>query len=249
MQLDDKDEYTSEENKQQGISLFPDHEELMITRVEQGQGRKRGRYIIHFGPYSLSVLEDVMIKYNMFKGTSFVKKELEDIVLADEKQQAYVHALRYLGQKPRTRQEIAQRLAQKEVDQAVIDEILVRLQREKLVDDDLYARQWARQRITSQRKGKMWIRQELRQKGISKASIGEALSEITDNEEWESALSVGRKKWNQVRGDIMDKKRKTFPFLMRRGYSGDMTRRVVNHLSAAEQDGAFEDEEFLHWEE
>ncbi|MGR6762499.1 regulatory protein RecX [Paenibacillus sp. T2-29] len=249
MQLDDKDEYTSEENKQQGISLFPDHEELMITRVEQGQGRKRGRYIIHFGPYSLSVLEDVMIKYKMFKGTSFVKKELEDIVLADEKQQAYVHALRYLGQKPRTRQEIAQRLAQKEVDQAVIDEILVRLQREKLVDDDLYARQWARQRITSQRKGKMWIRQELRQKGISKASIGEALGEITDNEEWESALSVGRKKWNQVRGDIMDKKRKIFPFLMRRGYSGDMTRRVVNHLSAAEQDGAFEDEELLHWEE
>jgi regulatory protein len=249
VQLDDKDEYTSEEDKQQGISLFPDHEELMITRVEQGQRRNRGRYIIHFGPYSLSVLEDVMIKYNMFKGTSFVKKELEDIVLADEKQQAYVHALRYLGQKPRTRQEIAQRLAQKEVDQTVIDEILVRLQREKLVDDDLYARQWARQRITSQRKGKMWIRQELRQKGISKASIGEALGEITDYEEWESALSIGRKKWNQVRGDIMDKKRKTFPFLMRRGYSGDMTRRVVNHLSAAEQDGAFDDEELLHWEE
>lgn len=74
MQLDDEDEYSAEANKQQEISLFPDHEELMITRVEQGQGRKRGRYIIHFGPYSLSVLEDVMIKYNMFKGTSFVKK-------------------------------------------------------------------------------------------------------------------------------------------------------------------------------
>ncbi len=249
MQLNDKDEYTSEENKEQGISLFPDHEELMITRVEQGQGCKRGRYVIHFGPYSLSVLEDVMIKYNMFKGTSFAKKELEDIVLADEKQQAYVHALRYLGQKPRTRQEIAQRLAQKEVAQTVIDEILVRLQREKLVDDDLYARQWARQRIMSQRKGKMWIRQELRQKGISKASIGEALGEITDNEEWESALTVGRKKWNQVRGDIMDKKRKTFPFLMRRGYSGDITRRVINHLSEDEQDEAYDDGELLHWEE
>ncbi|KAF6574278.1 RecX family transcriptional regulator [Paenibacillus sp. FSL M8-0228] len=249
MQLDDEDEYSAEANKQQEISLFPDHEELMITRVEQGQGRKRGRYIIHFGPYSLSVLEDVMIKYNMFKGTSFVKKELEDIVLADEKQQAYVLALRYLGRKPRTRQEIAQRLVQKELDQSVIDEVMVRLEREQLVDDDLYARQWARQRITSQRKGKMWVRQELRQKGISKASIGEALGEITDNEEWESALTIGRKKWNQVRGDIMEKKRKTYPFLMRRGYSGDMTRRVVNHLTAAEHDAASDDEELLQWEE
>ncbi|MGM1020105.1 MAG: regulatory protein RecX [Bacillota bacterium] len=249
MQLGDEGEHTSKENEQQGISLFPDHEELMVTRVEQGQGRKRGRYTIHFGPYSLSILEDVMIKYNMFKGTTFVKKELEEIVLADEKQQAYVHALRYLGRKPRTRQEIEQRLTQKEMGQAVIDEVLNRLERERLVDDDLYARQWARQRITSQRKGKMWVRQELRQKGISKASIGEALGEVSDQEEWESALVVGRKKWNQVRGDIMEKKRKTYPFLMRRGYSGDMTRRVVNHLTMAEQDGTSDDEELSQWDE
>ncbi|MEC0183315.1 RecX family transcriptional regulator [Paenibacillus peoriae] len=249
MHLYNEDENIPDENEQQGISHFPDNEELMITRVEQGQGRKRGRYIIHFGPYSLSVLEDVMIKYNMFKGTLFDKKELEDIVLADEKQQGYVYALYYLGRKPRTRQEIAQRLVQKELGQAVIDEVLMRLERERLVDDDLYARQWARQRITSQRKGKMWVRQELRQKGISKASIGEALEEITDNEEWESALVIGRKKWEQVRGDVMEKKRKTYPFLMRRGYSGDMTRQVVNHLTAAEQNGAYDDEELSQWDE
>lgn len=36
---------------------------------------------------------------------------------------------------------------------------------------------------------------------------------------------------------------------MRRGYSGDMTRRVVNHLTAAEHDVASDDEELLQWEE
>ncbi|MBE0344373.1 regulatory protein RecX, partial [Paenibacillus sp. 28ISP30-2] len=69
MQLEDEGEHTSKENEQQGISLFPDHEELMITRVDQVQGRKRGGYTIPFGPYSWSILEDVMFKYNMFKGT------------------------------------------------------------------------------------------------------------------------------------------------------------------------------------
>lgn len=44
-------------------------------------------------------------------------------------------------------------------------------------------------------------------------------------------------------------KRKTYPFLMRRGYSGDMTRRVVNHLTMAEQDGASDDEELSLWDE
>lgn len=55
MQLDDEDEYSAEANKQQEISLFPDHEELMITRVEQGQGRKRGRYIIHFTVFTVCI--------------------------------------------------------------------------------------------------------------------------------------------------------------------------------------------------
>ncbi|MDO7905758.1 RecX family transcriptional regulator [Paenibacillus sp. JX-17] len=229
-----------------GIAHFPDHRELVVTRVERKQGRQRGRYLIHFGEYSLSVLEDVMIKYRMTSGTVFTKEELAEIVVADERQQAYVHSLYILGRKQRSRTELARRLTDKEIQPAIVEETLDRLEREKLIDDTVFARQWAQQRISSQRKGKLWVRQELRQKGISKDNIAEALGEVSDEEEWDSALQCGRKKWRQVRGEMLDQKRKTMAYLMRRGFTGELSRRVIQRLAAESQEAEM-DEDDTEW--
>ncbi|MGN7356087.1 regulatory protein RecX [Paenibacillus sp. SAF-054] len=228
------------------ISHFPDGQELVITAVER-QPRQKGRYLISFGEYTLSIHEDVMIKYRMLKGNVFTKQELEDIVVADEKQRAYVQALKYLEHKQRTRKELADRLREKEYTQAVIEHALQRLEQESLINDELYAKQWAEQRITSQRKGKAWVRQELRQKGVDKALIGEALAEVSQEQEYESCLVVGRKKWNQTRGEVVDRKRKTGAFLMRRGFSGEQVRKVINQL-IRENGEAEEDMEYFSFD-
>lgn len=89
----------------------------------------------------------------------------------------------------------------------------------------------------------MWIRQELREKGIDKSLISEALENISPEQELESALQTGRKKWNLIRGEAADKRRKTGAFLMRRGFSGDMVRQVINTL-LEEDNYEGEDEEF-----
>lgn len=102
--------------------------------------------------------------------------------------------------------------------------------------------------MEGQRKGKLWIRQELRQKGIANELIAEVLDDVSAEAELDTALTAGRKKWKQVRGDVQEKKRKTFAYLMRRGFSMDMVRRVVNRL--IEEDGAedLEDGEALLWD-
>jgi regulatory protein len=179
----------------------------------------------------------------MITGNSFMKADLEEIVVADERQRAYVEGLRYLERKPRTAMEMTRRLRQKEIGETIIAEVVQRLQQERFLDDPLYAKQWAEQRITNQRKGKMWIRQELREKGIDKSLISEALENISPDQELESALQTGRKKWNLIRGEAVDKRRKTGAFLMRRGFSGDMVRQVINTL-LEEDNYEGEDEEF-----
>lgn len=236
------DEFDSNDEEQRGINHFPD-QMLEITRVEKMKGRD-SRYTIYFGQYELSVLEDVMIKYRMTKGNTFHKNELEEIVVADEKQRAYVQGLRFLGRKARTRHEISKKLKEKEFTLPIIEEILTRLEQEGLIDDSLYAKEWTRQRISNHRKGKLWVGQELRQKGIAKEDITEALGEISVEEEWNSALMVGRKKWNQIKGDLTEKKRKTYPFLMRRGYSGEVTRKVMAQLvlESSEEEQEFEED-------
>lgn len=231
-----------EEEEQQVLSDFPEGELLEITKVER-QKKSDHRYIIHFGAYNMTVHEDVMIKYRMITGNSFIKADLEEIVLADERQRAYVEGLRYLERKPRTALEMTRRLRQKEIGETIIAEVVQQLQQERFIDDPLYAKQWAEQRITNQRKGKMWIRQELREKGIDKTLISEALENITPEQELESALQTGRKKWKMIRGEANDKRRKTGAFLMRRGFSGDMVRQVINTL-LQEDNLEGEEEEF-----
>jgi regulatory protein len=244
---DTHDEDLHEEAELNGISQFPDDEELIITLVERTKSRE-ARYRISFGNYSLTVLEDVMIKYRMTRGNTFMKKDLEEIIVADERQRTYVQSLRFLEFKQRTRHELRQKLKQKEFAAPIIEEVLDRLEQEKLVDDDLFAKEWTRQRMEGQRKGKLWIRQELRQKGITNELIAEVLDDVSADAEFDTALTAGRKKWKQVRGDVQEKKRKTFPFLMRRGFSMDLVRRVVNRL--IEEDGAedAEDDEALLWD-
>jgi regulatory protein len=235
-------DFEADEQDEQVLSDFPEGELLEITKVER-QKKSDHRYIIHFGAYNMTVHEDVMIKYRMITGNSFMKADLEEIVVADERQRAYVEGLRYLERKPRTAMEMTRRLRQKEIGETIIAEVVQRLQQERFLDDPLYAKQWAEQRITNQRKGKMWIRQELREKGIDKSLISEALENISPDQELESALQTGRKKWNLIRGEAVDKRRKTGAFLMRRGFSGDMVRQVINTL-LEEDNYEGEDEEF-----
>lgn len=235
-------DYEPEEQNEQVLSDFPDEELLVITKVER-QKKSDHRYIIHFGAYNMTVHEDVMIKYRLITGNSFTKADLEEIVVADERQRAYVEGLRYLERKPRTSMEMIRRLRQKEIGETIIAEVVQRLQQERFLDDPLYAKQWAEQRIMNQRKGKMWIRQELREKGIDKSLISEALENISTEQELESALQTGRKKWNLIRGDVNDKRRKTGAFLMRRGFPGDMVRQVI-HTLLEEENYEGEDEEF-----
>ncbi|MDR6722247.1 regulatory protein [Paenibacillus amylolyticus] len=246
--MDKYDEDLFEEAELTGISQFPDHEELTITRVERLLKGRVARYRIEFGMHSITVLEDVMIKYRLMRGNTFVKKDLEEIVVADERQQTYVQSLRYLEFKPRTRHELSQRLRQKQFAPPLIEEVLDRLEQESLIDDEAFAKEWTRQRMEGQRKGKLWIRQELRQKGIANDLIAEALETVSGDTEFETALTAGRKKWNQVKGDISEKKRKTLPFLMRRGFPMDMVRRVVNCLIEETESKDPDDDDALLWD-
>ncbi|MNC83054.1 recombination regulator RecX [compost metagenome] len=61
-------------------------------------------------------------------------------------------------------------------------------------------------------------------------------------------MTAGRKKWNQVKGDISEKKRKTLPFLMRRGFPMDMVRRVVNCLIEETEAKDPDDDDALLWD-
>lgn len=233
----------SDEEATTGLAAFPEDTELTITSVLMLK-RPKHRYRISFGAYALEVHEDVMIKYRMIKGAVFNKTELEEIVSADEHHQGYADALKYLSLKPRTAYEISLRLGEKGWSEETIGDVIERLHAEGYVNDAAYAQEWASQRVKNRGKGKLWVRHELRQKGVSKSLIEEALGEVSEDDEFDSALQLGAKKWQSTTGEALDKKRKTGAFLQRRGFSGGVVSKVLRELSRREGLNGIDD-----WEE
>ncbi|WMT39135.1 RecX family transcriptional regulator [Paenibacillus sp. D2_2] len=225
------------------LSAFPDGEELTITTVQLLKSPKF-RYRIYFGPFSIEVHEDIMVKYRMMKGAVFTKHDLEEIVIADERQRGYGEALKYLSRKPRTSFEIASRLKEKGWSEDTIGDVIERLIQERWINDAAYAQEWAGQRLRSRGKGKAWIRHELRQKGISKPLIEEALGQVSEEDEYDSAMQLAQRKWRTTSGETADKKRKIGAFLMRRGFSGQLVGKVVREL--VQKDGMEDGDE---WED
>ncbi|WP_229106459.1 regulatory protein RecX [Paenibacillus sp. 1001270B_150601_E10] len=207
----------------------------IIVRVEKDE-QQSGRYVIHFEHAApLNVHEDVMIKYRLLKGTEVSLSFMEEIIRADEKNKAYVHALKYLQRKPKTRAELHRYLSQKAYEAEIIDTVLNQLEQEWLVDDASYAEAWLEQRVVRHHKGRRLVQQELKQKGVHARHIARAMDALDPEQERESALHAAHKKWRQTSGEPFLRKQKVAAFLARRGYPSDLARQAANQAASEEQ--------------
>ena len=85
----------------------------------------------------------------------------------------------------------------------------------------------------------------MKHKGIAAEYIQRALNKFDQEDETEQALALAEKKWNSVKGDDLDKKRKTYSFLLRRGFSPDSARQAVQK-AASSASGNADEEDFYH---
>jgi regulatory protein len=80
-------------------------------------------------------------------------------------------AVRFLGTRPRTRHELAQRLRRSNVPDPVAEATLERLAELGYVDDAAFARWWAEQRDRHAPRGRRMLEAELRQHGVPRDVI------------------------------------------------------------------------------
>lgn len=208
-------------------------QEIRIMRVERDR-KERQLYHIYTGAEEplLSVHEDIMIRYRLMKDATVAPKLLDEIVDQDGKHRAYAQAVRYLGAKPRTKQEIIRYLVRKEFADAAVEHAAERLAAERLLDDQEYARRFAAQRLRTQQKGSHWIKQELVQRGVAKGTAEQAISELDTEVEREAAMRLAVRKWPSFKGEMRIRKGKLMQFLLRRGYPGALCRAVVREVDA-----------------
>ncbi len=140
----------------------------------------------------------------------------------------------------RTRQELAARLAKKNVPDDVAARLLDRFEEVGLVDDDAFARSWVATRGAANGGGKGLARralaQELRRKGVDDETARGALDEIDPDDEEAAARALVRKKLRSVAGvDTATATRRLVGMLARKGYPPGLAFAVVrDELGAAQ---------------
>jgi regulatory protein len=136
----------------------------------------------------------------------------------------------------RSRSDLAAKLAQRNVPDAIATRLLDRFEEVGLVDDAAFAREWVAQRHTGRGLARRALAQELRRKGIDDDVAKEALEAVEDDDEVEVARTLVRRKLRSVRGLETDKAtRRLVGMLARKGHSSSVAFRVVKEELALDE--------------
>ncbi len=141
-------------------------------------------------------------------------------------------AYRYLTYRPRSRTEIEQKLEEKGFAGPIVQSVLNDLGRLGYINDREFARQWAASRVRLRGFGGRRIERELRNKGVSRDIIHEAVGHVfEDTSEVDIARREAEKKVrNLTRFEPEVRRRRLAGFLERKGFSSVIIRVIMHDV-------------------
>jgi regulatory protein len=176
--------------------------------------------------FSLDRLNAAWLK----KGQQLSEAEIDRLLSKDEFTVALTKALRFLGYRPRSRQEMERYLQGKGYENSLIRTVLERLEADKLLNDSEFASQWIENRQVFRPRSQRMMKMELRRKGLSDGVIEDAFLKA-GLQELELALAAGRKLMGHYQKlKPLEFRRKLAAALQRRGFSYDTVKECLNQL-------------------
>jgi regulatory protein len=156
---------------------------------------------------------------------------------ADAESVARTILLNALTGQARSRQELRDRLAKKDVPDDLAERLLDRFTEVGLVDDEAFARSWVESRQRSRGLARRALAQELRRKGVDDETARTALDDLDPAQEEQAARDLVRKKLRSLRGvDHVTATRRLAGLLARKGYPAGLAFAVVREELGAADD-------------
>jgi regulatory protein len=179
------------------------------------------------------------LKLNLIDATitqlPVIEEKNKEIEAADVAKQVL---LRRLSHAPRTRKELAKDLKDKDISDEVANVALDRFEEVGLINDQALASNYVSSQHERKGLGKNALRQQLRAKGVSDDVALEAISQISDDQEFQAAFALACKKIRSLqRDDAKTQLRKIVGVLARKGYSSNLAFRVAKEVIKDLPDG------------
>jgi len=203
------------------------------------QSRNKTRVNVYLdGEFAFGLTKIIAIRLKI--GQVLDEAAVAQLQEADAEEQAHERALKLLSSRPRSESEIRQRLSGPEVPEARVTAVITRLKSAGLVNDEAFANFWVENRNTFRPRSKRALQMELKRKGVTGATLDQALTE-TDDAQAARQLATQRAKrlsqylWPEFRQKLGD-------YLLRRGFDYETVATVVRqaweatHATPAEAD-------------
>lgn len=210
---------------------------MKITLVEP-QKKNTKRFNVYLdGKFAFGADEDTVVNFRLITGKEISSDELEKILFETEVGKLVDRIYGLLSRRNRSEKEVRDYLRQfsfkrkindkDELSELVIEALITKLKQRDLINDTRFATDWVESRGKS--RGLQVLKSELYQKGIDREVIEEVLSDQSSdvNQEAVAEQALGKKMKSFSNLDDKTFKRKATEFLLRRGFSYDIAKQVV----------------------
>lgn len=200
---------------------------MKITKVERQQKIKNRLNIYIDGEFAFGLAEFLVVDHGLFVGKELTGEDIGKIKKADELSKAMNKAYNFLSYRGRSEKEMTDKLSEV-FEPEIIEKAIVRLCDHGYINDREFAEAWVRDRGGS--RGTRALRSELVKKGVSREIIDEVLLGVGKETEFECALKLVRSKEKYRLLNRTEAYKKVGPFLMRRGYSYEVVKKVIEEV-------------------
>ena len=204
-----------------------------ITRLVAQQKNPNRVSVFIDEAFAFGVHVDLVVEFGLHKGKVLEVEVQQQIVSADRVRAARETALGYLGYGARTEREVRQKLIRSGFEEDVAEDTVVRLRELGYLDDAAYARSYVQARFRNRGYGPGRLRGDLLRRGIAAALIDAVLDDLTEQEDMlEAARRHAEKRWPRLarETDAQKRRKKLSDYLVRRGFSYETARRVIDDL-------------------
>jgi regulatory protein len=227
------------------MPLITDIRAVGSSRSKAGSDHRYGsgewRLVVFDDGRRLRVDVEQMARHALEPGESVGPRVVARLEAHDAYLRARERALRLLATRPRSAEEIRERLSRHRMPEAMIRTVITDLVANRLLDDLTFARSWIARRTARHPFGARRIRWEIRRKGVAPAVIDRAFRESVAQEgdvaetEEASALALARGRLRRYRDLAPDRQaRRIAALLERRAFAGGTIAKVLRALGRAE---------------
>lgn len=146
----------------------------------------------------------------------------------DRFDKAKQYAFRLLSYRPRSVAEVERKMVEKGYEDLLIQRVTAHLKDLSLLDDAEFAAYWVEQRETFKPRGRLALQQELRQKGVPRPVIEQALADLDEAASARRAAEKRANRWADLPFEQF--RTKMGRYLQRRGFSYEIIHRTIDEI-------------------